>query len=342
MLVCKIYRFIESRRFTGAKALLEVVVKTMYRKLSSFLSTKQPDGSLLGTIQQFLRQQEPRVSRATMVHLYRSLIDYGRTLGNLPISDISTDDVVGYAEDLRNRYSPGTIRPVIGDLKQFHTWLYESGGTDSNHGQRLKKPKPVKEKHHAEEADMLGLMRYLADSLGGLLYRDLFGALQADSGEWAYEDLKTLHDLTAVMLLYESGCCAGELCNLSTHRLNKAFQQPAPTYAITAYGKTNDRTYHVTEATAELYRLWIKKRSFSFTWAFCAWPRGGEPDKLSTPTLGQLMSRRCRQAGIRPFRPHAMRHAKVIRARKIVGLELTSKLIDHANIQTTRSYDFID
>ncbi|MBK7920136.1 MAG: tyrosine-type recombinase/integrase [Chloroflexi bacterium] len=167
------------------------------------------------------------------------------------------------------------------------------------------------------------------------------GRCAADDG-WNYESLKTLHDLTAVMLLYESGCRAGELCNLSSHRLNKAFAQPAPAYSIVAYGKTNDRTYHVTESTVELYRLWYAKRPFSMTWAFCSWRRGGEPEKLSAPALGQMLARRCHQAGIRPFRPHSMRHAKVIRSRKLVGLELASRLADHANIQTTRAYDFID
>jgi len=317
-------------------------VKTTYRKMSVFLSTNQPDGSLLDAVQQFLFDREPLVSQATIVHLYRSLVDYGQALGNLAVADISAARVSRYAEDLRNRYSPGTIGPIIGDLKQFHTWLHERGDVEINYGKRLKKPRPVKEKHHAEEEDMLKLIKSLAGSLGGLLYRDLFGALRAEKAGWVYEALKTLHDLTAVMLLYESGCRAGELCNLSVYRLNKAFNPQAPAYSFTAYGKTNDRTYHVTDTTAELYRLWIEKRPFNLTWVFCSWRRGGEPEKLSTPALGQMLARRCRQMGIQPFRPHSMRHAKVIRSRKIVGLEITSKLIDHANIQTTRAYDYID
>jgi len=314
----------------------------MYRKVRAFLGEAYPPGSLFAAVHEFLREKEPDVSKATLIHLYRSLEQHGRFLGNCPLANVSLDLVHDFVEELRTRYSPGTIGPVVGDLKQFYAWAYHTGYTDGDYGRRLKKPRPVKGKHHAEEEDMLMLIKFLADNLGGLLYRDLFGVLRAEAGEWPYEAYKTLHDLAAVMCLYESGCRAGELCNLSAHRLNKAMQQPAPTYAIVAYGKTNDRTYHVTEATAELYRLWIEKRPFSFTWAFCSWHRGGEPKKLSTPTLGQLMARRCHQAGIRPFRPHSMRHAKVIRARKIVGLEITSKLIDHANIQTTRSYDFID
>jgi len=310
--------------------------------MSDFLSTNQPTDSLLDAVQRFLREREPDVSQATMVHLYRSLEAYGRALGNMPVAETSTSDLMAYAEDLRGRYSPGTIGPVFGDLKQFISWLYKSGLISDDYGRRLKKPRPVKEKHHAEESDMRGLIKHLADSLGGLLYRDLFGALQTEDAGWAYEEYKTLHDLTAIMMLYESGCRAGELCNLSARRLNIVFSQPASTYSFTAYGKTNDRTYHVTDATAELYRLWIKKRPFNLIWAFNSWARGGEPGKLSTPTLAQMVARRCDQAGIRPFRPHSMRHAKVIRARKIVGLEIASKLVDHANIQTTRAYDYVD
>lgn len=318
-------------------------MKTMYRKTLEFLSAPALAGSLSAAIQQFLLFRVEEVSQATMVHLYRSLSAFATDVGGgLPVAELTAGDFVAYADHLRSRYSPGTIGPVVGDLKQFASWLHQEGITASNYGRRLVKPRAVKEKHHAEEADMLTLIRRLAGNLDGLLQRDLFGALRAADDGWNYESLKTLHDLTAVMLLYESGCRAGELCNLSSHRLNKAFAQPAPAYSIVAYGKTNDRTYHVTESTVELYRLWYAKRPFSMTWAFCSWRRGGEPEKLSAPALGQMLARRCHQAGIRPFRPHSMRHAKVIRSRKLVGLELASRLVDHANIQTTRAYDFID
>lgn len=319
-------------------------MKSTYRKLSAFLTTNQPDGSLLAAVQRFLIEKELEVSQATLVHLYRTLSDYGEALGNPSLDDLNPRMVATYADNLKTGYSPGTIRPIIGDLKQFHRWLYERRLAAEDLAARLKKPRPVKEKHHAEEADMQALIKHLADRLKDrrLIYRDLFGVLNAENSGWIYEDLKVLHDLTAMMFLYETGCRAGELCNLSSHQMNKAIHTPATVYTITCYGKTNNRTYRFTEATAELYRLWNKVRPHSLTWVFCSWRRGGKPDKLSTPSLGQMLSRRCRQAGVRAFRPHSMRHAKVIRSRRLAGLEMASRLVDHSSITTTRDYDYID
>lgn len=314
----------------------------MQKNLQIFLGASYPPGSLLTAAQQFLRNREPNVSSASLIHLYRTLIQHGRSLDNPLLVTISPRCLSGYVDELLTRYSPGTIRPIVGDLKQFYAWIHNEGIVESNLGRRLKKPKRVKEKHHADEEDMLSLVRFLAGRLNRLLYRDLFGNMQTATDGWDYAHYKTLHDLMAISFLYETGCRAGELCNISNHRLAQTVGKTQETYGITCYGKTNDRRYRFTNATAELCRIWLNKRPYSCTWFFWSWRRGFEPKKLTTNGLGQMLVRRCRQAGVPPFRAHAMRHAKVIRSRKTVGLEIASKLIDHSSIQTTREYDYID
>jgi integrase len=314
----------------------------MYKKLEIFLGIPYPAGSVKTAVQRFLQDREAEVSTASLVHLYRTLSQHGDLLDNPQLSEVTPRTLTSYVDDLRTRYSPGTIRPIVGDLKQFYSWLHNEGLTESNYGRRLKKPKPVKEKHHADESDMLVTVQFLAKRLDGMLYYDLFGNLRAVDEGWHYDRLKTLHDLAAVSFLYETGCRAGELCNLSSRYITKTVSRPQEVYGITCYGKTNDRSYRFTNTTAELCRLWYEKRPFASTWVFCSWRRGFEPAKLETPALSQMIARRCRQAGVRPFRAHAIRHSKVIRSRKIVGLEIASKLIDHSSIATTREYDYID
>lgn len=188
---------------------------------------------------------------------------------------------------------------------------------------------------------MLGLISYLGYEVEPLLYRDVFGNLQIIQDGWTYKMRKGLHDLTAMMLLYETGCRAGELCNISNRQMSRTIQQAASAYPLTVYGKENDRTYRFTNATAELCRLWQQLRPQS-TWFFVSWRRGFKPAKLITGGLSQMLVRRCRQAGVHVFRPHAVRHAKVIRSRRMVGIELASRLVDHSSIATTHSYDYIE
>lgn len=317
-------------------------MQSIYRKLVAFLQEKYAPDSLFAAVQIFLRERQPYLARASLIHLYRSLDAYGCFLDNLCLSELSAVQVNVYVDELRACYSPGTIRSVIGDLKQFHSWLHEIGRTPENYGYRLKKPKPPRNKHHARESDMLGLIAYLGYEIRPLLYRDVFGNLQiVEDSKWTYELLKSLHDLTAMMLLYETGCRAGELCNISNRQLSRTIQQPALAYTLTVYGKENDRTYRFTNATAELCRLWQQLRPQS-TWFFVSWRRGYKPAKLVTSSLSQMLARRCQQAGVHPFRSHAVRHAKVIRSRRLVGLELASRLVDHSSIATTRSYDYIE
>lgn len=313
----------------------------MYKNVQKFLRNAPPSGDLFTAVHRFLGERLPEVSQASLIHLYRTLEPHAQSL-KVSLADVTPALVAAYVAGLQVDYSPGTVRPIVGDLKQFYKWAYEEGLTTTDCGRRLKKPQPVKEKHHAEEGDMVGLIKYLSASLSPLLYRDLFGILCGNDDGWLYEDYKTLHDLTAVSFLYETGCRAGELCNLSAHHMSKAVQKKAESHTVTCYGKTNNRNYHFTETTAELYRLWAGKRPFTSAWAFYSWRRGGEPGKLTTNALSQMLARRCKQAGIPVFRAHSMRHAKVIRSRKLVGLEIASRLIDHSSISTTREYDYID
>jgi integrase len=55
-----------------------------------------------------------------------------------------------------------------------------------------------------------------------------------------------------------------------------------------------------------------------------------------------MLLRRCKQSQIRPFRAHSLRHAKTKRSRKLIGIELASYLIGHADLDTTIGYDHID
>jgi len=133
----------------------------MYKKVQIFLSGTYSTGSLLAVVQSFLEDREPELSEPSLIHLYRSLYQHGEWMKNPPLSELSPRDLVAYVSHLQTYYSPGTIRPIVGDMKQFYSWAHDEGLTNSNLGRRLKKPRKVKKKHHAEEEDMLALVKFL-------------------------------------------------------------------------------------------------------------------------------------------------------------------------------------
>lgn len=314
-------------------------------KIESFLETSYPLGSYHAILQKFIKKQYRKgLSEPSIKHLYRSLYALGETLGTVPIKEITYQTLKKYVDDLKLSYAPGTIRPVVGDIKQFFKWCKKKKYHPKNVGKRLTKPrKRPSQLKAAPEEDVKGVMAYLAKSLNGYVYRDLFGHLQADpEAAWTYETYKQLHDLFVLTFLYETGCRAGELANLSARAMNKTTLDLKPAYTVISWGKTNDCDLHFTNATAELWRLWYQLRPHDSPLAAYSWRRGQTPTKFLTNGISQMLVRRCRQAGKRPFRTHALRHAKVKRSRQLVGIEVTSVLIDHRRLDTTYGYANID
>jgi len=317
----------------------------MEKRINTFLETQHPPGSFNAYLTQFLQKQRERVSPATTIHLYRSLSALGQFLdGTQSLAHIQRDQIQQHVADLKLHYAPGTLRPVIGDLKQFFRWCKKRGYHQKNLGKHLKKPRAKHQRPKAAPEDAIQqLIQHLANELRPYLYRDIFGNLQANPNHnWNYTQLKTLNDLAVLLFLYETGCRAGELTNLTTRAMHQATQNLKSSYTITMYGKTNDRSYHFTNTTAEIWRLWEQLRPSPSSWAFWSWKRGHPPQRMTTNGVSQMLARRCQQAGVPSFRAHALRHAKVHRSRRLVGLELASRLIDHSSLTTTRQYDYIE
>lgn len=293
-------------------------------------------------ITEFLNGRK-QLQPSSLKHLRNSLTRYENYVKD-DVNDITYQTLRDYEKHLRRHYSPGTLRSVIGDIKQFHKWAKKNGFTSTNPAKHLKRPRTPYRNRAVSEDDIIALLGAMAAQIRPLLFRDVFMQLQPSEGTWTYHDLKTLHDLTLITMLYETGCRAGEICNMTTKEMNRS---TASTNAntVTTYGKTADKTYHFTQKTAELWRIWAQVRPQNTAVAavaFWSWRHNQNPTELTTNCLGQMIARQCRKHNIRPFRPHAIRHAKVIRARKIVGIELASRLIDHNSLATTRIYDYVD
>lgn len=316
----------------------------MRPQIKNFLGESFEDGSFFCVMQEFLNGQVDKVvSMHTLSHLFATLNRMGKVWNNPQMSELNPYMVREYVDGLWLDYAPATIRGLVGDVKLFFKWAKKKGYC-KNLAKEIPKPKLRPGKNRAAgEGDVFRLVKFLAGRLGRVLYRDLFGNLVVVDVAWTMEELQACRDLFIILMLYESGCRAKEMCNLSTRAMQDAcaLASPAGVYEIISIGKTNDRAIRFTDVTAEIWRVWHHIRPVEARHAVVSWKAGGIPRPMLTNTIAQMFVRRCRQCGVGVFRSHSLRHLKVQRSRQKVGLDIANELMDHSTLVATQHYDYV-
>ncbi len=314
-------------------------------EIKEFLTARQTPGTFNDALKHFLSKRHRKgLSDYSVIHLYNSLHPMAVSLKNPPLASLTPQKVRGYVDHLWLRYAPGTMRPIIGDLKQFFGWCKKKGYTAKNLAARLTKPRPRRATSKAaRETDVAAVINHLAGLLHHRVYRDVFGNLVHDPApEWREAERLAIRDLFAVVFLYETGGRARELTTLGTKVMTRTCQTSRAAYTVTSIGKTNDRDLRFTDNTAELWRIWSAVRPQPCDHAIYGLRPTHPPAPLATSGLSQILVRRCKETGVPVFRCHALRHAKVRRARQLVGLEVASLLVDHSSVEMTRNYANVD
>ena len=302
----------------------------------------------------FLAEKTAELSPYSVKHLRSSLNSLADALADPLLSDVAYDDLRTYADGLRLKYAPGTIKSVIGDIRQFWRWCKKRRYVAKNPAKRLKSPSrrvllDAAEPKAPPEDHIRLLFDHLAVQLERVVWRDLWGNLcAAPAAEWSYDERHTVRDLFILSFLYETGARAGELWRLGSRSMELAVTRPGPVepravFCAASTGKTGDTRLRFTRATAELWTVWQSVRPPGGEgYAVVGWKPGQPPTPMTTQTLSRMLARRCDRAGIPPFRAHALRHAKVKRGVDAVGLEATSRLIGHSSAVITAGYAIAD
>ena len=316
-------------------------------KIDTFFQETYPKNSYLDVLQTFLNKRRKKVAEPTVHRLFYNLHPIGEKFDeDTPIDALTRNWLKEYVDKRWLDSAPDTMRTRIADIRQFFKWCKKKGHLPKNVAKRLK---PIRRRRQrrskaAPEKHIKLVIQHISKKIDHLVYRDENNKIQhAPKKFWHEQDIKYCRDLFITVFLYETGARGGELSNLGSHTMNEVTKEKRDTYMVTMVGKTNDRDYLFTKRTAELWRLWQKLRPEECQeYAVIGWGRAHSHDQFSTNGISQMLLRRCDEIGIKPFRTHSLRHAKVKRSRQAVGLEVTSHLIDHSNIDTTRGYANID
>lgn len=314
-----------------------------------WLTAEHEPGTLAAALRELLTEKRESLSRYSVAHLYHSLHPLIAALGNPPVAAITYTELRTYADSLYLRYKPGTIKPIIGDIRQFFRWAKKRGKVKRNPAKRLKPPGrrvmvDAAESRAAPEGDVLRVVDHLAGQLSPLVYRDLFGNLcAAPVSDWSYERRLALRDLLIVVMLWETGARAGEIWRLSSRAMSEATAAPGPAYRVISTGKTSAAALWFTRSTAELWSIWKGVRPAGLSeYALVAWRENRPPSLMTTETISKMLARRCQRAGVKPFRAHALRHAKARRTAQAVGIAAASRLLGHSSLAVTAGYTEVD
>lgn len=320
-------------------------------KFQKFLAGSYTTKSYYATLQTFLKKQQRKgKSIHTIERMFYNLHPIGEKLNNPQLNQITRNQLRAYIDNSWLHLARDTMRTRIGDVRQFFKWCKKKRLHKQNIASKIK---PVKQKFRrrrrrlkaAPERDLKQIMKHLAGQLknNGLIYQGLFKELCiAEEKIWSKQEIMTLRDLFAVTFLYETGARAGELAELGSKAMNRATSQRSCAYTITVVGKEEDVEYYFTQRTAEFWHIWQQIRPNAYSmYAMISWKH--KPKTIKSSGISQMIFRRCEQVEIkRPFRANAIRHAKIKRSRKMVGIKTTSILIDHESIDTTWNYANID
>lgn len=301
---------------------------------------------LSASVAAFLVERAAELSPYSVIHLRASLEPMARGLGDVGAGDVTYADLRGYVDGLNLRYKPGTVKPTVGDIRQFWRWAKRRGVIERNPAKRLKAPssRTVAESaapKAAPEPDVRRVLDYLAGLLSRVVWRDVFGHVaHAPASQWTYSEQQAVRDLFVLLFLYETGARAGELRTLGSRAIDTALAVPGPVWRVAVTGKTGQSVVRFTTATAEVWLVWQAARpAGAREYAVVSFfDRCDATPIADRTTISRIIARRCQQAGVTVFRAHALRHAKVERGVAAVGMEVTSRLLGHSSTQVTAGY----
>lgn len=232
-----------------------------------------------------LREQErsPKTRSCTEWRLRPFAEKHGR----LPVNEITSDQVLAWVEELKERLAPASVNSYKQTTKTFFNWCIQRGwvGPGQSPAANLRQVKFKRKRKHPEDGHLYRLLR-TAERL-------------AQDG-----DPEHIRNFALVLFSVETAGRLGEITRLRIPDVNLAKRE-----AI-SYGKTGEVTLTFTEVCADALQAWLTVRPrgrHNFVWTSLRDEDHGKP--LGTQGVTMVFVRLSKEAGLeKAIRTHAIRH----------------------------------
>lgn len=200
--------------------------------------------------------------------------------GDVPASEVSTDDVRRFLVRVIETRAPATARQRHASLKQFFKWAFEEGEIDQDPMARVKAPKIVEQPVEVLTPDEV---RRLLDAASGTGFNES-------------------RDSAIILVLYDTGIRMGELTGIRLDDINWATE----TIRVTGKGGRTREVGFGRAAAKALDRYDRRRRLHSEAHRPEFWL--GRKGPLSGSGVHQMLNRRAEVAGIGHVFAHQFRH----------------------------------
>lgn len=221
-------------------------------------------------------------------------------LGDMDVEAISIADLRKYAAALRSkreRYvdnafaatQPGglsefTIQSYVRSVKRLFNWLTDEGTLAANPAQRLRVQVPSR--RNPKAMDMGDFLRLLEATEG--------------------DDVNQVRDRAILLLLADTACRAGGLCNLHVGDIDLSGMA-----AVVIEKGKKTRSVPFSELTRDAVARWLAMRpACDGDWLFITMGKRSYGERLTEDGLKEVMRRLKKRTGVTGrVNPHAFRHA---------------------------------
>ncbi|MDO4264230.1 MAG: tyrosine-type recombinase/integrase [Deinococcus sp.] len=264
-------------------------------------------------IQDFLAYGRQRGHSPNTLAAYRSALgkfaEYAAEQGVTTVGGVTRQLLRAYAAEVGGTLNPGGAHARLRPLKTFFTWLEDDEVLDRSPMRRVSLPK---------------LPKYI---LPAVTREDMGLLLSA-----ARESNHPLRDRAILVLLYDTGVRASELCGIRLEDL-----QPGGRLDISRAKGSRSRMVPISRTALRHINRYLKQERPKAQETALFLSRTGEP--MNRNTVKQLIERLCRAAGTKRYSPHAFRRGFAVNYLRNSGDVFTlQRILGHTTLEMTNHY----
>ena len=268
-----------------------------------------------------LQSENSRLTMASLLSIVAGHMSDGDDLYSADWSKLSYKSVLVVMDELQNQdKTPSTLNTYLSAIKGVAKEAWRSKLIDVETYQHIKEIKRAKGKrNHSGRALELSELNSIIDHC------------MSQSGPLA------MRDAAMIALAYGAGLRRHEAVSLTLADYSRQ------TGSITVIGKGNkERTNPLNDRVIDILECWLCERGPEEGAIFVRVYKGGRVSnaQLTPQTIYDVISRRCKEAGLRRLTPHDLRKTYATQLLENgEDLFVVQDLMGHSSVETTKIYD---